>query len=150
MNPEELSHHNNGRKSLRTKIPPIYRWRLEEKNVQNLELALTNCLDFKEQIRRTGLSFGIHDSHKYLSSLIPIIKSLQDHMFFLESQSSIHAYLNISWDSSLLGPNYNNFTNCGRELEHEEYPDYIMMLEDQPTSHVPNTNLLRHCEKTQS
>jgi hypothetical protein len=70
-------------------LPPLYRWRLEEKNVQNLELALTTCLDFEEKICRTGFSFGIHDSHKYLSSFIPIIKSLQDHMFFLESQSQI-------------------------------------------------------------
>ena len=42
-------------------LPPLYRWWLEEKNVQNLEIALTILLDFEEKIRRTGFSFGIHD-----------------------------------------------------------------------------------------
>jgi hypothetical protein len=37
-------------------LPPLYRWRLEEKNVQNLELALSTCLDFKEKICRTSYS----------------------------------------------------------------------------------------------
>jgi hypothetical protein len=68
-------------------LPPLYRWRLEENNVQNLELALTTCLDFEEQSRRTGFSFGVFNSQKYLSSLIPIIKDLQDRMLFLEYQS---------------------------------------------------------------
>jgi hypothetical protein len=130
-------------------LPPLYRWRLEEKNVQNLELALTTCLDFEEQIRRTGFSFGIHDLHKDLSFLIPVIKSLQDRMFFLESRSSNHAR-SISWEPSLLGTNYNNFTNFGRELGCEEHIDYIMMLEDKPTSHIPNTNLLKPYGKYQS
>jgi hypothetical protein len=87
-------------------LPPLYRWQLEEKNVQNLELFLSTCLDFEEKIRRTCYSFGIYDSHKELSSLILVIKSLQDHMFFLESQSSNHAG-SISQEPSLLGPNYN-------------------------------------------
>jgi hypothetical protein len=65
-------------------LPPLYRWQLEEKNVQNLELSLSTCLDFEEEIHRTGYSFGIDDSHKDLSSLIPIIKSLQYLMFFLD------------------------------------------------------------------
>jgi hypothetical protein len=130
-------------------LPPLYRWWLEEKNVQNLELALSTCLDFEEKIRRTCYSFGIHDSHKDLSSLIPIIKSLQDHMFFLESQSSNHAG-SISWEPSLLGPIYNEFTICGQELGCEEDHDYIMMLNDQSTSHIPNITLLKPHEKTQS
>jgi hypothetical protein len=68
-------------------LPPLYQWRLDENNVQNLELALSTCLDFEEKIHRIGYSFGISDLHKDLSSLITIIKGLQDHMFFLESQS---------------------------------------------------------------
>jgi hypothetical protein len=61
--------------------------------------------------------------------LIPIIKSLQDHMFFLESQSSNHVG-SISWEPSPLGPNYNESTTCSQELDY----DYIMMLNDQSTS----------------
>jgi hypothetical protein len=129
-------------------LPPLYRWRLEENNVQNLELALSTCLDFEEKIRRTGYSFGIHDSHKDLSSLIIVIKSLQDHMFFLESQSSNHAG-SMSWEPSLLGPIYNEFTICGQELGCEEDHDYIMMLSDQSTSHIPNITPLKPHEKTQ-
>jgi hypothetical protein len=56
-------------------FPPLYRWWLEEKNVQNLELALSTCLNFEEQNRRTGYSFGIYDSHKELSSLIPSLRA---------------------------------------------------------------------------
>jgi hypothetical protein len=122
---------------------------LEEKNVQNLELALSTCLDFEEKIHRTGYSFGIYDSHKDLSSLIPIIKSLQDRMFFLESQSSNHAG-SISREPSLLGPIYDEFTTCGQELGCEEDHDYIMMLNDQSTSHIPNITLLKPYEKAQS
>jgi len=43
---------------------PLYWWQLEEKNVHNLELDLSTCLDFEEKIRRTGYSFGIYDSQK--------------------------------------------------------------------------------------
>jgi hypothetical protein len=43
-------------------LPPFYRWRLEEKNVQNLELALITCLVFVEQSQRTSFSFGVFDS----------------------------------------------------------------------------------------
>jgi hypothetical protein len=116
-------------------FPPLYRWRLEEKNVQNLELALSTCLNFEEQNRRTGYSFGIYDSHKELSSLIPVIKSLQDRMSFLESQSSNHTG-SISREPSLLGTNHNESNTCGRELEYDEDHDYIMMLNDQSTSHT--------------
>jgi hypothetical protein len=97
-------------------LPPLYRWPLEEKNVQNLELALNTCLDFEEQSRRTGFSFGVSDSHKYLSSLITIIKDLQDRMLFLEYQSSNHAYLERSLEPSFLRTNYNTFITCDQEL----------------------------------
>jgi len=65
-------------------LPPLYHWRLEEKNVQNLDLALITCIDFEEQYHRIGFSFGVCDSHKDLSSLISIILYLQNHMLFLE------------------------------------------------------------------
>jgi hypothetical protein len=48
-------------------LPPLYRWQLEEKDVQSVELALTTCLHLEEKIRRTSFSFGVHDSHKDLS-----------------------------------------------------------------------------------
>jgi hypothetical protein len=117
-------------------------------NVKNLELSLCTFLDFEEKIRRTSYSFGIHDSHKDLSSLIPVIKSLQDHMFFLESQSSNHAG-SISREPSLLGPIYDEFIICGQDIGCEEDHDYIMMLNDQSTSHIPNITLLKPHEKTQ-
>jgi hypothetical protein len=123
-------------------LPPLYRWWLEEKNVQNLELSLSTCLDFEEKISRTCYSFGVYDSHKDLSSLIPIIKILQDHMFFLESQSLNHTR-SISWEPSPPGPNYNESTTCGQELGCEEDYDYIMMLNDQSNSHISNNTLLK-------
>jgi hypothetical protein len=116
-------------------LPPPYRWRLEGNNVQKIELALSTCLDFEEKNRRTGYSFGIYDSHKELSSLIPVIKSLQDRKFLLESQSLNHATI-ISREPFLLGPIYDEFTTCGQECGCEEDHDYIMMLNDQSTSHT--------------
>jgi hypothetical protein len=129
-------------------IPPLYRWRLEEKNVQSLELVLSTFLDFEEKIHRTCYSFGIHDSHKGFSSLIPFINSLQDRMFFLESQYLNHVG-SMSWDPSLLISNYNESTNCGQEFRCGEDHDYIMMLNDQSTSHIPNIILLKPHKKTQ-
>jgi hypothetical protein len=72
-------------------LPPLYHWWLEEKNVQNLELALITCLDFEEQSHRTSFSFGGSDSHKDLSSLMPIIQDLQNHMLSLEHRFSKQA-----------------------------------------------------------
>jgi hypothetical protein len=117
-------------------------------NVKNLELSLCTFLDFEEKIRRTSYSFGIHDSHKDLSSLIPVIKSLQDHMFFLESQSSNHVG-SMSWEPCLLRPNYNESTTCDQELGcvYDHY--YIMILSDQSSSHIPNITLLKPHKKTQ-
>jgi hypothetical protein len=68
-------------------LPPLYHWKLEENFIQNLELALTTFLDFKEQSRRTSFSICVLDSHNDLSSLMPIIQDLQDHMLSLEYQS---------------------------------------------------------------
>jgi hypothetical protein len=129
-------------------LPPLYQWRLEEKNVQNLELDLITCLDFEEQSQRTCFSFGVSDSYKYLSSLIPIIKDLQDHMLFLIINLQIMPTLRCL-EPSLLGPNYNDFTICGEELGCEEDHDHIMMLNDQPTFHIPNITLLKPHRKTQ-
>jgi hypothetical protein len=55
----------------------------------------------------------------------------------------------ISREPSLLGPIYDEFTTCGQELGCEEDHDYIMMLNDQSTSHIPNITLLKPHEKTQ-
>jgi hypothetical protein len=65
-------------------LPPLYHWRLEEKNVQNLELALITFLDFEEKMHRTCFSFGDCNLHKDLSSLMFVIQDLQNHMFSLE------------------------------------------------------------------
>jgi hypothetical protein len=56
-------------------------------------------------------------------------------MFLLESQSLNHAG-NISREPSLSGPNYNESNSCGRERGYEEDHDYIMMFNDQSTSHT--------------
>ena len=73
--------------------------------------------------------------HTRSFSLITIIKILQDHMFLLESQYLNHDG-NISWELSLSEPNYNESNYCGREHGYEEYHDYIMILNDQSTSHT--------------
>jgi hypothetical protein len=70
-------------------------------------------------------------------------------MFFLVSQSSNHAG-SISREPSLLGPIYDELTNCGQEIGCEEDHDYIMMLNDQPTSHITNITLLKPYGKAQS
>jgi hypothetical protein len=70
-------------------------------------------------------------------------------MLFLDYQYSNHAYLERSLEPSLLGPNYNDFTICGQELGCEEDHDHIMMLNYQPTFHIPNITLLKPHRKTQ-
>jgi hypothetical protein len=69
-------------------------------------------------------------------------------MFFLESQSSNHVG-SISREPSLLGPTYYEFIICGQDIGCEEDHDYIMMLNDQSTSHIPNITLLKPHQKTQ-
>jgi hypothetical protein len=94
-------------------LPPLYRWKLEENNVQNPQLSLTTFLNFKEKICRTSFSFGIHNSHKDLSSLK---NQSQDH---LSSRASYpHAY-NGKFDyadeeinSNYVKPIYDTFLFC--------------------------------------
>jgi hypothetical protein len=45
-------------------LPPLYRWQLEEKKFQDLDLSLITFLDFKEKFCRKGFSFGGYDSQK--------------------------------------------------------------------------------------
>jgi hypothetical protein len=130
-------------------LPPLYRWSLEEKNVQNLELELTTCLDFKEKSCRTSFYFGGFDSHKDFSSLMPIIQDLQDHMLSLEHRFSKQGHLEISLDPSYLRHDYDTFTTCVQEFVCEDDHDQIMMLNKQPIVHIPNTAILETNRQSQ-
>jgi hypothetical protein len=110
--------------------------------MQNLELDLTTFLDFKEQSRITGFSFDGYNFHKKMLSLMPIIQDLQNHMLSLEHQFLKQTHLVISLDPFYLKPNYDTFTTSDEEFGCNEYHDHILILNDQPISHIPNTNIL--------
>jgi hypothetical protein len=80
---------------------------------------------------------------------MPIIQYLQDHILSLEYQSSNHTYLQRYLDPFFLGPNYNSFTICDKEIGCEDDYDHIMMLNEKPISHFPNTTILEPNRKIQ-
>jgi hypothetical protein len=65
----------------------------------------------------------------------------------IDSQNKPH--LERSLEPSYLRPNYNTFTICDQEFGCEDDHDHIMMLNDQPISHIPNTTILETNRQTQ-
>jgi hypothetical protein len=79
-----------------------------------------------------------------------VIQDLQNHMLSLEHRFSKQTHLEISLDPSYLKPNYDTFTTNDEEFGCNEDHDHILMLNDQPISHIPNTTILETNRQTQS
>jgi len=59
------------------------------------------------------------------------------------------AHLERSLEPSYPRPNYDTFIKCDQEFGCEEDHDHIMMLNDQPTTHISNTTILEPNKQAQ-
>jgi hypothetical protein len=65
-------------------LPSPYCHRLEEKSIDNLGSSLHTCLEYEEQLERTGLPQGESVKQKYMSTLLQLIQDMNNHMIAYE------------------------------------------------------------------
>jgi hypothetical protein len=61
-----------------------YRHRLEEKNVDNLGSALQTCLEFEEQLARTGLPSEDYVKQNDMSIVLQLVQDMSNQMISFE------------------------------------------------------------------
>jgi hypothetical protein len=59
-------------------LPSPYHHRLEEKSIDNLGSALHTCLEYEEQLERTGLPKGDSIKQTYMSSLLQLVHDMNN------------------------------------------------------------------------
>jgi hypothetical protein len=65
-------------------LPSPYRYRLEEKSIDNLGSALHTCLEYEEQLERTSLPQGESVKQTYMSALLHIVQDMDNRMVTYE------------------------------------------------------------------
>jgi hypothetical protein len=59
-------------------LPSLYQHRLEEKVIDNLGFSLHTCLEYEEQLERTGLPKGDSIKQTDMSSLLQIVHDMKN------------------------------------------------------------------------
>jgi hypothetical protein len=70
-------------------LPSPYRHRLEEKSIFNLSFSLHTCLDYEEQLERTGLPQGELVKKTDMSSLLQLVQDMNNHMIAYERKGTV-------------------------------------------------------------
>jgi hypothetical protein len=65
-------------------LPSSYRHRLEEKNVTNLGSALQTCLEYEEQLERTGLPKEYFVKQADMSTILQLVQDMSNQMIYFE------------------------------------------------------------------
>jgi hypothetical protein len=65
-------------------LPSPYHHRLEEKSIDNLGFALHTCLEYEEQLERTGLPQGELVKQTNMSALLQLVQDMNNHMIVYE------------------------------------------------------------------
>jgi hypothetical protein len=92
-------------------LPSPYRHRLEEKVIDNLGSALHTCLEYEEQLERTGLPKGGSIKQTDISSLLQLVQDMSNRMIAYERKGNTPS-LTLGASSSsppFRNPNENNF-----------------------------------------
>jgi hypothetical protein len=70
-------------------LPSPYRHRLEEKAIDNLGSTLHTCLEYEEQLERTGLPKGDSVKHTYMSVLLQLVQDTNNRMIAYERKGNV-------------------------------------------------------------
>jgi hypothetical protein len=93
-------------------LPSPYCHRLEEKSIDNLGSALHTCLEYEEQLERTGLPQGESVKQTYMYTLLHIVQDMNNHMIAYERKGNVSPLTPGASSSSappFRNPNENNF-----------------------------------------
>jgi hypothetical protein len=70
-------------------LPSPYRHRLEEKTIDNLGSTLHTCLEYEEQLERTGLPYGESVKQTNMSTLLQLVQDMNNHMIAYEGKGNV-------------------------------------------------------------
>jgi hypothetical protein len=93
-------------------LPSPYRHRLEEKAIDNLGSALHTCLEYEEQLERTGLPKGDSVKQMDMSTLLQLVQDMNNRMIAYEQKGNVPSLTPGASSSSsppLKNLNENNF-----------------------------------------
>lgn len=65
-------------------LPPIFRNRLEDKNITELSAALQSCLEFEEQALRTILPLNDPTKNPYMTAMLQLMQDMRNQMISFE------------------------------------------------------------------
>jgi hypothetical protein len=65
-------------------LPSSYHHRLEEKAIDNLGSALQTCLEYEEQLERTGLPKGDYVKQTDMSAVLQLMQDMNNRMISYE------------------------------------------------------------------
>jgi hypothetical protein len=65
-------------------LPSPYHHRIEEKSIDNLGSSLHTCLEYEEQLKRTGLPQGESVKQTYMSTLLQLLQDMNNRMITYE------------------------------------------------------------------
>jgi hypothetical protein len=70
-------------------LPSPYRHRIEEKAIDNIGFALHTCLEYEEEIERTGLPKGDSIKQTDMSALLQLVKDMNNRMIAYERKGNV-------------------------------------------------------------
>jgi hypothetical protein len=70
-------------------LPSPYRHRLEEKSIDNLDSALHTCLEYEEQLERTGLPQGESVKQTDMSTLLQLVQYMNNIMISFKRKGTV-------------------------------------------------------------
>jgi hypothetical protein len=93
-------------------LPSSYLHRLEEKSIDNLGFALYTCLEYEEQLERTGLPQGESVKQTDMSAILQLVQDMNNHMIAYERKGNVSPLTpgaSSSYAPSFRNPIENNF-----------------------------------------
>jgi hypothetical protein len=93
-------------------LPSPYYHKLEEKSIYNLVSALHTCLEYEEQLERTGLPRGESVKQTDMSALLQLVQDMNNHMIAYERKGNVSPLTpgaSSSFAPPFRNPNENNF-----------------------------------------
>jgi hypothetical protein len=82
QNQASLMHYYNA-------LPSPYHHRIEEKSIDNPGFALHTCLQYEEQLERTGLPQGESVKQTYMSTLLQLVQDMNKRMIACERKGNV-------------------------------------------------------------
>jgi hypothetical protein len=93
-------------------LPSLYHHRLEEKVIDNLGSTLHTCLEYEENLERTGLPQGDSVKQTNMSTLLHLVQDMNNHIITYDRKGNVSPLTPGASSSSappFRNPNENNF-----------------------------------------